>query len=624
LLLFSAAARAAPESAPHLDIRTDKTSYWRYELVSVRVRPVLDVASGALRSVCGYVRYGGRTVTTVGRDSVFFFQPSAGGTLWQLNWPAPWNPPLGRYTIHVSAEYADGQALVDSVGFYLVGRKPARLKPGYAVLTIEDTNDRIQGPIPHPRNRTTGLVNVVHWADYLGADALWYCVGHTQEGKPGVTDGSPWRPKNLRIYSRLGRQVQAAGLDFGGWIGCYFLWGKRLKNLRYSYNIDYDSKKDRLFEAHRVSLLDRKRRQDIIDLARRLEADPVVDHIGFDYIRGGFGGYEVVNEFVDDMYITVPSNWISLGFRDRVLWLARSLKVTNPAGLRDKWNWWRAHKAASIVNEVIRRAGLTKPVWVFMLGWEMGHEHGQDPLMMIDAGVSWPSVMLYESNAAEVGMMARDWRGYLDPGQTGSLVGQIVDWDLVQKSARPPGPAECYRRLLAAGSVIDGGEPAAGFFWHDLHRILWGRRGPYGSREWAIAGAAAFSRLRLISGRLPVELSVEAENRPDGPLRARVRIANRLDEPIANLRLKWLPTGGLEPVRATSRRLPTVGLGRSLSVDFSFGVSTAAAGSGKPPMVAFELSGSAPDGFRAVAFDYPDSVPPPGPGPEMIGTEEED
>jgi len=593
-----------------LAVMMQKQVYRRYELVTAEVRVSDPLLLESILLVTGRVCYRGRPMSLVKGEEEFTFRPDGSRPVWRAGWAPPWNPPLGRYTLQVAIHTAGRGIIRDSTCFELAGRSPVRLPPGYCVMTLEDTNNLVRIRMRHPGDGPRANSNFARWAEFLGADAVWYSAGLTIESADSAA--AVWFPNNLRVFPHLGKIARENGLKFGCWIGCFFLWGEKLNSFPYTYNIDYDPEEDRLYTTHRVSLLDGRRLRDIVRLARKLQESPVVDYIGLDYIRSGFGGYEMVNRFVDEMDIPRPPGWMSMDFKSRVKWLARRVEVDKEPELLEKWNWWRAHTAARVVRDIIKEAGLTKPVWTFTLGWKMGHMHGQDPLMMLDAGVTWDAVMLYESDAEECSQMNEDWADYLAPGQVPLVLGEEVDWELLQRSLDPPAPEECYRRLMAAADVLAGGVPVAGLFWHDLGRVLWGQLGPFPPREWAIAGAAAFTRFRSRVGRIPLTFSVRADSltaRRD-TFRVQLEIGNNSDGTIAGLELRWLKTERLRPLFPARILLGSLAAGKSLAIRCRFATADDSLVKGPPPMAAFELVWDGAGDRRAVAFDYPAGVLP--------------
>ena len=72
---------------------------------------------------------------------------------------------------------------------------------------------------------------------------------------------------------------------------------------------------------------------------------------------------------------------------ERIVWLARKKIMRRDRGFIDAWQWWRAHRVAGIVRRIKAEIGDQKKLWAFTLTWDRGWHHGQDAVMMNDAGV---------------------------------------------------------------------------------------------------------------------------------------------------------------------------------------------------------------------------------------------
>jgi hypothetical protein len=212
--------------------------------------------------------------------------------------------------------------------------------------------------------------------------------------------------------------------------------------------------------------------------------DPNVDFVGVDYIRNALGGYELVDDFVAEMPgVKVPPEWPKLSKEERMTWLARKKILRKDKDFIDAWQWWRAHRVALIVKELKRRLGGKKPLWAFTLTWEKGWQHGQDVVMMNDAGVDYDALMFYEADKPQFDGMVKAWHEYIKHADVQVVPGNIYDWGLHQKD--PAGPVEFSRRLKRAVDDVYADGPAQAVFYHDLARLLWGRLGPWGTAGWA-------------------------------------------------------------------------------------------------------------------------------------------
>ncbi len=474
--------------------------------------------------------------------------------IWVATWPVPWNASGGTYTARAKialknkvkttenqnneiklpllrwfrlhypksfnkqtkpkvTEKEEVRVLNYSVDFKVSAQKAADIHPKLRVLTIESSRDMLNGRFMGPDGKVSNE-SLYAWAKFLGANAIWYLAGQTASW--GVkSEDDVWQKINLKSFPELAKRARARGCKFGGWIACYLTFGKKhFKKYRYAY--DYEPRLHRCVPRDAVSLMDENRLYDIVAVAKKLQSDPNVDYIGLDYIRSAAGGYEMVDEFVRDMQPEVPDGFFKRTKEQRMNWLGEQIALKKFAGWEGKdfyelWSWWRAHKVASVVHEIIERAKITKPVWTFTLGWEHGFQHGQDTPMLVDAGVSVDAVMLYEITKPLFPFMMKAWRTYLKPGQSPLIAGNTVDWNLHDKSFDPPGPQEFYNRLMEGVTTMNGGGKIHGAFFHDFDRLIYGRKGPFPALEWAIAGADAFSRVQELWDEVPYATKIMAQ-----------------------------------------------------------------------------------------------------------------
>ena len=545
-------------------VTTDRPEYYRYQLVRVRVRADSSLAARADSVIAvATFRHGDSLVAGVGRMTEVRLSFDKTDSCWSGTWAMPWNPPLGRYTA-LATVAAGPDTLADSAAFAVSARTPARIPAGFCAMTIESAGNLLNNKTPSPYGNPPGWRNFTDFAKFLGADAVWYSVGWTIEGAPGTSDRNPWVKDNFRVFPRLAAECHAKGLQFGGYVGSYLLWGPKLHKLQYDYSLEV-GKGGGVYRNHHVSLDDPKRRDVIVKVLRQLQADSCVDFIGLDYIRPGAGGFETVDEFVRQMNIETPHEWRQWPKNTRIAWVARQVKPMSDRPIRARWQWWRAHRSAAAVERLLTEAGVTKPVWGFTLGWDKGHEHGQDPPMMNDAGLDLDAVMLYESNARQCHEMTGQWSTYLRGDEVQLLPGQQIDWVLLQKSVSPPAPEEFYWRLTdAIKGTTDGGR-VKGLFWHDMFRSFKGRRGPHGMREWLIAGAASFAKVRQELGCFPVSARLRSD---DGQLALWIgrtgacdRISVEALTPESPLRVRGIDLGpDVADTMVTLGRLPGRGL----------------------------------------------------------------
>src|SRR5579883_1981048 len=375
--------------------------------------------------------------------------------------------------------------------FFIARRKPAALPPGLTVLTLESADPWRDMKVLAPDGRMKDWRGMLDWAQYIHADAFWVLGGQT----PGRRPGEVWVPDNLDLIPEMAREAHARGLKFGVYAECYLTMSKR-RLPRYRYAVDIQD--GRPAPTRAVSLADERRVDDIVALLKRFRDIPQVDYLGLDYIRNALGGYELAERFYAEMPgVFPPPNWSRLSADDKVLYFARKKVMRRDAAFIDSWQWWRAHEVGLIVRRIKAELGGSKPLWAFTLTWDKGHQHGQDPVMMNDAGVDADALMLYEADRAQFAGIMRDFHAYLKRGDVQLIVGDIVDWKLHQNS--PDGPLELYRRAAEAIDGIYADGPARGVFFHDVKRALTGRLGPWGSRGWMDQARRAGEHLKRVS-----------------------------------------------------------------------------------------------------------------------------
>ncbi|MFW5867631.1 MAG: hypothetical protein ACOCX2_07425, partial [Armatimonadota bacterium] len=313
------------------------------------------------------------------------------------------------------------------------------------------------------------------------------------------------------------------------------------------YAIDVSRSTGATSEHNFISLLDDRRVEHLEQFFKQMQASEHVDHVGLDYMRSDRGGYEMTNRFTREMPVELPDGWDDWDESRRMRWMVMKIeeewRASGDPDFYEAWNWWRAHIGAGIVRRILEGSGVTKPTWIFVLSWLHGIQHGQDPLMFTDAGITMLSPMLYQvPDRGHFDTLTKNWHNYIDEGQINLAPGDQVDFYWHQKMKDPPAPAEMYDRTITAhNQFIDGGK-TQGAFWHDINRAA-GRSnlGPYSGREWALAGAAAFSTVRDSWKVYPLHAELDA---PDSAAIAsqftvKVKLTNLTKQPVTGARV-WL------------------------------------------------------------------------------------
>lgn len=396
-------------------------------------------------------------------------------------WPVPWNAPAGDYEVVSSTP-------VLRSSFKIVPRKPLPLPEGFSALTWESEVSLRTVKVRAPDGAVKDWRGLLDWVEYVGADAFWMMGGRT----PGLKPGQVWQDTNFDVFPQIAAECRRRGIKFG----LYVMFSLTMSNEKvggYEYGVDV--KDGKVYTTRAVSIRDERRIADTIALLKRFKAIPGVDWVGLDYIRNALGGIELAEDFYREMPgAAPPPGWAEMTPEERMVAFARAKGARKDAVLVDQWQWWRAHRVAGIVSRVKRELGENTPLWAFTLTWDKGWHHGQDPVMMNDAGVDADALMLYEANAEQFTNLLRDWSRYVKRGDVQLVVGDVIDWPLHQR--HPDGPKDFYRRTVRAIDGIYGDGPAAGVFFHDLARALWGRKGDWTTKEWLDEAKAAADYMR--------------------------------------------------------------------------------------------------------------------------------
>jgi hypothetical protein len=393
-------------------------------------------------------------------------------------------------------------------------------------------------------SETLSAANIVDWCKFMGANAYCYLMGQTSVWDRLNPKDFPFNHGDMEIGHKYARYCHEAGIKFAGYLTTFKVVGDAYSQAPYQFSLEYDADNDQVVPSRFISLDDTKRQQDVVDFLKELDKDPNVDMIGMDYVRMGAGGYEMVDDFVKDLDVPGPANFWSMTKDERIHWLAKTVALKKDPQVTALYQWWRAHKVALILKKILEEAKVSKPVFTFTLGWEQGHQHGQDPAMDVDAGINYNHIMLYEGDRSTMENMKKQWPEYLSRQSGMYAMGEMVDFNWVQKTLDPPGPEELYNREVDTFQNWLPENADLGMFWHDLYRLVYGIRGPYSTMEWAIAGGKAFSTLQQAEGLSPVEVHLQVPKViPAGvPVPITVEIHNHSPENLNGVVLHQLDT----------------------------------------------------------------------------------
>lgn len=520
LLLAGAALwNRMPEKAPaEILLSPVKSEFFHDQLVeytlsvkSSGLAKKLEAAPLSMR-----VERGGKPVTTVGGLTHVPLKHDPSRGIWTAKWPQPWNAPDGTYHVAVSSGWPADAPAVKAAPFKIISRSFDPVPAGFGVLTLEDMNALTN--IPAPDGSRKNALALVEWAQFIGADAVVIQGGESGGYDRKLPKDNPWYTRNDEVIRYLGEECHKRGMKFGVYVLSFLIGGPAKFSPDYEYGWEYREGKmvhgPDMKTRRGISIMDPRRPGDIVKMLSHWRDMPEVDFVGLDYIRPVFGGFELVDDFVRDMPVDPPAQWAKMDKIERMMWLGQKrrlrptlfMKELDNFSFIDRWFWYRAHRSAQVVRAIKEGLGNKKPLWAFTLSWEKGWQHGQDPVMYRDAGVDMDAIMLYEADTRQFGGFVRQWNEYATQKELNLVVGDVIDWPLHQNTLNPAGPEDFYKRNMKAVREFHRDGPVRGLFIHDFNRARRGRVGPYGMREWLLAGGASLTTLRSMHGKLAYKL----------------------------------------------------------------------------------------------------------------------
>ncbi|MDA3792417.1 MAG: hypothetical protein PF545_02005, partial [Elusimicrobia bacterium] len=519
---------------PKVHLDTDRLTYLHYDIVKLKLK-VPGKYKGMSDTINVKIFKDSNIVTGVCGENEVKLKLSENEKYLEGVFPVPWAAEDGLYTAKV---YKGDRQLGWESSFVITSRLPQiDIKEPLKVLDLESTKRLHKFKVKTPEGSLEDYKGIFKWINYIGGNTLWYMAGQTAAYREDyLSREMPWVEENLKTLTEFAKASSENEIKFGAWVSCFMAFGKSsLKPDWYRYSYQYDRGSKTIVQTDGISIADPGRINDIIKLVKRLNDEDNIDYIGLDYIRPAGGGLELVDDFINAMDVEVPQGWGDYTRKEKMLWLGRI--VTRPKNrdvpVINKWNWWRAHRMSKIIRQIKEEVKLKKPLWVFLLSWELGHQHGQDPVMFQDAGADLIAVMMYQSDAAQFNYTINEWKKYVR-GRTVNIVpGNQFDWPLHQYSVLPSGPEEFQRRLIKSVDYLTPTGNLKGLFIHDFSRALWGRKGPYSTKEWFMAAAAGFNRIDPGDKDITLSLILPSSAESEGEVEGTVRIKNRGDHKIS-------------------------------------------------------------------------------------------
>lgn len=517
---------------PSINVKSESLTYLHYNFIKVNIKGDENLLNN--RNIKAYVLKNGEKITTIGGQDNINLSFDLKDRIWKGKFPVPWGAEENVYSIKL---FQDDRPIGWEDIFFIKTRVPSvKFNGPLKILNLESLKRLRSYKIRNPYGEKVGYRGIFEWVKYIGANTIWYIAGQTASyRKNDLKEEYPWVKDNLETLNKFSQEANKENINFGAWISCFRIFGnKRLKPDWYSYSYKY--KKSRIVETDGISILDKKRMEDIVKLAQTLNETESINYIGLDYIRAAGGGLELVNEFVQAMEVETPQGWSELSKMQRMEWLGRIVTRSHnrKVPLIDKWNWWRAQRVAKIISLLKKRVDFKKPLWAFVLSWELGHQHGQDPIMFQDAGCDLIAVMMYETDARRFDHIIDEWKKYLKDFKINLAMGNQIDWVLHQYSVYPSGPEEYARRMETSADYMKDIGNLKGLFIQDFTRAMWGRKGPYSAMEWLAAGARSFNKLSF-NPALEININLPEKVNTKGKITGILQLRNLTEDNLENI-----------------------------------------------------------------------------------------
>ncbi|MFC1503903.1 hypothetical protein ACFL6D_00645 [Spirochaetota bacterium] len=516
-----------------LELILSKEYYYRFEVVRFNLVSKHRIN---LKDLKIFILRDNYIIPNVGGKNDCFFKYSQ-NTIFST-FAMGYNPPAGKYTVLIKSESNEKWEGLKKK-FFVIKRDVPSVQKGFSVVNMEWPICVKRFNIVNPDGVMGGYENIINWISYIDADALWMLAAQTTGWNPEINVDNPWSKGGFDNLKLLAPAAHEKNILIGAYIMSYYTPGNGKKVVGYDPSLGYDEKENKLMDSYHISLDCKKRYKDLLDISKKFQEDNDVDFIGFDFIRTGkVDGYELGPQIVNDMNIPVPDEYHHMPYTEKTKWFARAVKKSSNYGIIAKWRWWRAHKTSSIINSIILDGKVTKPVWVFTLGWDHGKQHGQDPYMFFDAGVFIDAVMLYEANEIQFKNMLVQWPNYMRDNNNNILIGNACDIRLLDGKSNFP-PIEFFYRTVTGYRKIYREGFAKGIFFHDISRALWSSKRGIPINEWCIIYGSTISRYREETGVLPLIASVafSADNET-----GTITVKNTSEHTVKNIQINYIPT----------------------------------------------------------------------------------
>ena len=219
-------------------IYPEKKEFFRYEFVKIFAeikgyKNIVDRKTNTLPLKI-FVAYNNQPVQTIGRKKIFNFKYDGKNKKWFVNFPCPWNPPLGKYKIIpvLDQNLREKKIPIFVEDFIIKGRPLPEMPSGFGVLTLEGISPLKSLKVRAPGGEIKGWQGLIDWTEFIGADAFWCLGGSTTYYKKKLPDDFPFVDYNFDLFGEVARECHRRGLKFGVYALGYMTFGDESTNIR--------------------------------------------------------------------------------------------------------------------------------------------------------------------------------------------------------------------------------------------------------------------------------------------------------------------------------------------------------------------------------------------------------
>ncbi len=423
--------------------------------------------------------------------------------------------------------------------FYIDSRHSYKMIPkGLSFLGISDKNLISKRSILSAQAKSVTWTYIPSWMELLSADGIMMLGGLTETYKEDTSLERPWQKAKITETLALADKVQQNGGSFGVWIKTQEVEGRRLEKMGYSSSLKYE---DRNYskELSRVSILDKSRKQHIIEIMEQYANNNSVNYIGLSHIfQSKAHDLELFDNFLNEFHIVLDDDWNLMDTEQK---LSRFLPRLKDGNFLKLFNDWKSYAFFDYLNSIHDSINTSKPLFYFAYAEEL-IEFPDLISIVFNAGMDF-LVLNFTGDFTGIQQKIErlkniaDFQKYFDR----IIISYEVDIDDFENPAYQMSAIENYinanlRIVLNSSKYYQ----AQGLMVNGLYRIMPGRRGPYPSNAWMLGFGELIYEYQDGIEKYPLSVSYYLDYTKNKSIYLTMK--NISTEKLDNLRIQFYPT----------------------------------------------------------------------------------